>query len=75
MYGILYNYYNMNLVFSYLGGSLFGCLHKYPNVFPSPGFSAAAGILATEKHKATFILGTPTMFSGGILYYLKLENL
>lgn len=35
---------------------------KATNVFPSPGFSADAAILAAEKRKATILLGTPTMF-------------
>ena len=39
-----------------------GAYEKCTNVFPAPGFSADAAIIAAEKYKANVLLGTPTMF-------------
>jgi len=41
---------------------MLGAHLKCTNVYPAPGFSADATIVACEKRKGDVLLGTPTMF-------------
>ena len=55
-------------VFSFVGGSLSGAYNCVPNIYPAPGFNSAASIKACADKKCTFLLGTPTMFTGTSFY-------